>query len=80
MRGVGSFLWRQEETILWVETPKDKSLLGRLVLGFEEDEEGDLERRNGFHLSSSPIFLLFFIFYGCISPLHELIPFSRALM
>ena len=28
---------------------------------------------------SSPIFLLFFIFYGCISFLRELIPFSRAL-
>ena len=48
-----------KEKILWVETPKGKSLLGRSVLGLEE--EGDLKRRNGFHLSSSPIFLLFSI-------------------
>ena len=70
----------KREKILWVETPKDKSLSGRLVLGFQEEEEGYSERRNGFHLSSSPIFLLFFIFYGCISPLHKIIPFSRVLM
>ena len=70
----------KKDTILLVETPKGKSLLGRSVLGFKEEEEGDLERRNGFHLSFSPIFLLFFIIYGCISPLHELIPFSRILM
>ena len=64
----------KREKILWVETPKGKSLLGRSVLGFQEEKEGDLERRNGFHLSSSPIFLFFFIFYGCVSLLHELIP------
>ena len=54
--------------ILWIETPKGKSLLGRSVLGLEEEEEeeeeegGDFEKRNGFHLSSSPIFFLFLIF------------------
>ena len=71
----------KREKILWVETPKGKSLLGRSVLGLEEEEEeGDFEKRNGFQLSSSPIFLHFLIFYGCIFPLHELISFSRVLM
>ena len=60
-----------------METPKGKYLLGRSVLSLEEEEEGDLKRRNGFHLHSSPIFFLFLIFYGCISPLHELISFTR---
>ena len=69
----------KRKKILWVETPKGKSLLGRSDLGLEE-EEGDFEKINGFHLSFSPIFLLFLIFNGCIFPLHELISFSRALM
>ena len=34
-------LLRAKEKILWVETPKGKSLLGRSVLGLEEEEEGD---------------------------------------
>ena len=55
-----------KENILWVETLKGKSLLRRSVLGLEEEQEGDLKKRNGFHLSSSPIFLLFLSFYGCI--------------
>ena len=42
-------------------------------------EEKKWVSSNGFHLHSSPFFLFFFIFYGCISFLHELIPFSRAL-
>ena len=29
----------KKEKILWVKTPKGKSLLGRLVLGLEEEEE-----------------------------------------
>ena len=53
----------KNEKILWVETPKGKSLLGRLVLRLEEEEEGDFEKINGFHLSSSPIFLFFFSFF-----------------
>ena len=60
-----------------METPKGKSLLGRSVLSLEEEEEGDLKRRNGFQLHSTPILFLFLIFYGCISPLHELISFTR---
>ena len=70
----------KRKKILWVETPKGKSLLGRSVIGLEEKEKGDFEKINGFHQSSSPIFLLFLIFYGCISPLHELISFSKVLM
>ena len=71
----------KKKKILWVETPKGKSLLGRSVLGLEqEEEEGDFEKRNGFHLCPSPIFLLFLIFYGCFFPLNELISFSRVLM
>ena len=50
------------------------------ILGLKEEEEGDFEKRIGFHLSSSPIFLLFLIFYGCVFPFHELISFSRVLM
>ena len=58
-----------------------KSLLGRLVLGLEKEEKTDFEKRNGFHQPSSPIFLFFlFFFYGCSSPFHELISFSRVLM
>ena len=68
------------EKILWVEPPKGKYLLGKSIFGLEEEEEGDLKRINGFHLHSSPLFLLFFIFYGCISPFHDLIPFSRVLV
>ena len=62
----------KREKILWVETPKGKSLLGRSVLGLEEEEEEeeeeDFEKRNGFHLSSSPIFLLFLIFLWLYFP------------
>ena len=71
------------EKILWVETLKGKSLSlswVKSVLGLEEEEEGDLKRRNEFHLHSSTNFLLFLIFYGCISLLHELISFSRVMM
>ena len=62
-----------------METPKGKSFLEEIDFGLEGEEEGDLKTINGFHLHSSPLFLLFFIFYGCISFLHELIPFSRVL-
>ena len=41
---------------------------GKSMLGLEK--EGDLKRINEFYLHSSPIFLLFLILYGCISPLH----------
>ena len=57
------------EKILWVEKPKDKSLLGRLVFSIEEEGEGDLKRINEFHLSSSPIFLLFYHFLWLYFPL-----------
>ena len=63
---------------LWVETPKGKSLLREIDFGLEE--EGYLKRINEFYLHSYHLFLLFFIFYGCISPLHELNFFSRVLM
>ena len=65
-----------------METLNGKSFLEEIDFGLEGEEEGDLKRRNGFDLHSSLIFLLFllfFIFYGCISFLHELITFSRAL-
>ena len=64
---------------LWVETPKGKSFLEEIDFGLEGEEERDLKGRNGFHLLSSPIFLLFFIFFGCFPPLHELISFSGVL-
>ena len=56
-----------KEKILWVEKSKDKSLLGRSVFGLEEGER-DLKRRNGFHLSSSLIFLIFLIFFMVVFP------------
>ena len=62
-----------------METLKGKSFLEEIDFGLEREEEGDLKKRNEFHLHSSPHFLLFFIFYGYIYFLHELIPFSRAL-
>ena len=62
-----------------METPTGKSFLEEINFGLKGEEEGDLKRRNGFHLHTSSLFLLFFIFYGCISFLHEIIPFSRAL-
>ena len=74
---VREVLLEAKKKILWVETLKGKSLLGRSVLGLEEEEEGDLKRINRFHQQSSPIFLPFLIFYGCFSPLHKLISFSR---
>ena len=37
--------------------------LGKSIFGLEEEEEEDLKRTNGFHLHSSPLFLLFFIFF-----------------
>ena len=56
------------EKILWVETPKGKSLLGKSIFGLEEEEEGDLKRRNGFHLHSYTLFLIFFIFMVVFLP------------
>ena len=55
---------------------------GKSVQGLEEEKEEkvDMEIVNGFHLHSSPIFLLFLIFYGCTSPLHALISFSSVSM
>ena len=57
----------KREKILWVETPKGKSLLGRSVLELEEEEEEekekDFEKRNGFHQSH---FLVFFSFFMVI--------------
>ena len=58
----------KREKILWVETPKNKSLLGKSIFGLEEEEEGDLKRRNEFHLHSSPFFLFFFIFMVVFLP------------
>ena len=71
-------LLESRKKTVWVETPKGKYFLEEIYFGLE-GEEGDLKRINGFHLHSSPFFLIFLIFYGCISFLHELIPFSRAL-
>ena len=79
MRGVWEELLEARKKTLWVETPKGKSFLEEIDFGHEGEEEGDLKRKNGFHLHSSPLFLRFFIFYGCITFLHELIPVSRAL-
>ena len=75
MESKRGFSWLQKGKTLWVETPKGKSLLGKSIRSLEEEE--DLKRRNEFHLHFSPIFLVFLIFYGCISPLHELISFYR---
>ena len=66
---MGEVLLGAKEKILWVETPKGATFSwGKSLLSLEEEEEGDLKRINGFHLHSSPIFFLFLIFYGCISP------------
>ena len=75
----GSCSWRQRRRSFGWKHPKANLSWRKLILGLEEEEEGDFEKRNGFHLSSSPIFLPFLIFYDCISPLYELIPFSRVL-
>ena len=66
-RQKGGFSWLQKGKTLWVETPNGKSLLGKSILSLVEEE--DLKIRNEFHLHFSPIFLLFVIVYGCISPL-----------
>ena len=50
---------------------------GKFILDLEEEEKGDLNRRNEFHLHSSHLFLLFLIFNGFISPLYELISYAR---
>ena len=66
---------------LWVETPKGNLSWGKSILDLEEEEEeGYLKRRNGFHLHPSPLFLFFLIFYVCIYSFNELISFSRVLM
>ena len=70
-QGRRSFGWKHLKTNLSWRKP---------ILSLEEEEERDFEKRNGFHLSSSPIFLFFLIFYGYISPFHELNSFSRVLM
>ena len=57
--------------------PKANLSWGKSILDLEKEGKGDLKRRNEFHLHSSHVFLLFFIFYAFISPLHELISYAR---
>ena len=75
------FSWLQRRRPFGWKHPKAILYWEKLVLGLEEEEEeeeeGDLKRRNGFHLHYSSLFLLFLIFFGCISPFHELLSFSR---
>ena len=74
----GGALGGKEKDPLGGNTQRQISLR-ESIFGPEEEEDDDLKRRNGFNLFSYPIFLLLFIFFGCFSILHELIPFSRVL-
>ena len=70
------FFWLQKGRPFGWKHLKANLSGGKLILSLEEEENRDLNRRNGFHLHSSSIFMLFLIFYDCISPLYELISFS----
>ena len=63
---------------LRVSKPYGTTLFGRRKK--IEEEEEDLKRRMSISSSIyaiSPPFYVFSLFFGCISPLHELILFSR---
>ena len=71
--------WRQRKRPFGWKHPKADLSWRESIFGLEE-EKGDLKRKNGFHLHSSPLFLLSLIFYCFIPPIHVLISFYRVLM
>ena len=56
------FSWLQKGRPFGWKHPKANLSWEKSIIGLKEEEKVDLKRRNGFHLHSSPIFLLFFIF------------------
>ena len=64
----GRFSYVQKRKPFGWRHPKKNLSLGKSVLGLEKEEEekGDLKRRNGFHLHSSPFFFLAFIHFSMV--------------